>query len=133
MSSQDRKSGNGRSVAALAALFAFSMTVAGCGRSGPEGAAAVIPDGPEPASAGVQIISENPVVATTPTSSTVATTPPSTTVAPSPAGSYVVEPGDTLSVIAEQFGVSVAAISEANGIEDVNSIRPGQELIIPGS
>ncbi len=44
---------------------------------------------------------------------------------------YTVQPGDTLSAIAERFGVTVAAIVEANGIEDPNLIFPGQELVIP--
>ena len=50
---------------------------------------------------------------------------------PVTAGTYVIQPGDTLSVIAERFGISVAVLSEANGITDVNTIRPGQELNIP--
>lgn len=45
---------------------------------------------------------------------------------------YTVQPGDTLSEIAERFGVTVAAIVEANGIQDPNLIFPGQELVIPG-
>lgn len=46
---------------------------------------------------------------------------------------YVVEPGDTLRGIAEQFGVSVEALLNANGLtpEEGDQIRPGQELIIP--
>jgi LysM repeat protein len=46
---------------------------------------------------------------------------------------YVVEPGDTLRGIAEQFGVSVEALLNANGLtpEEGDQIRPGQELLIP--
>jgi LysM repeat protein len=44
---------------------------------------------------------------------------------------YVVQPGDTLSIIASQFGVSVSAIQEANGISDPDEIVPGQVLVIP--
>lgn len=104
-------------------------TIAGCGRSAPEGAAAEAGPETEPAVAGVQVVSDEPVVIPAPTSSTVATTVPPTVQA---AGSYVVQSGDTLSVIAERFGVSIDALSQANQITDVNSIRPGQELIIPG-
>ena len=46
-------------------------------------------------------------------------------------GYYVVASGDTLSKIAQMFGVSVKSIMEANGITDPNSIRVGQRLIIP--
>ena len=45
--------------------------------------------------------------------------------------SYAVRPGQTLSQIAVLFGVSAAAIAQANGIENADLIRPGQELIIP--
>jgi len=51
---------------------------------------------------------------------------------PSPvARSYVVQPGDSLSRIAVQFGTSVAALQRANGIADQNLIEPGQVLVIP--
>jgi LysM repeat protein len=43
----------------------------------------------------------------------------------------VIESGDTLSGIAEKFGVPVDSIAQANNIADVNEIKPGQELIIP--
>ncbi len=44
---------------------------------------------------------------------------------------YVVQLGDTLSDIAELFGVPVAAIMEANGLADPHFIREGQTLVIP--
>jgi LysM repeat protein len=43
----------------------------------------------------------------------------------------VVQPGDSLSRIAVQFGTSVAALQRANGIADQNLIEPGQVLVIP--
>lgn len=46
-------------------------------------------------------------------------------------GAYVVQLGDTLSEIAELFGVPVAAISEANGLADPHFILEGQMLTIP--
>jgi len=113
------------------------LGAAGCGRSAPEGAAGTTSDGPEPAAAGIRVVSEQTVVPPAPTTVPTVTAPAPTTTAvapaPAPSGTYVIEPGDTLSVIAERFGVSVDALSEANGITDVNSIRPGQELIIPGA
>ncbi|MGB4337869.1 MAG: LysM peptidoglycan-binding domain-containing protein [Bacillota bacterium] len=46
---------------------------------------------------------------------------------------YTVQPGDTLFLIAQRFGTTVAAIVDANNISDANLIYPGQELIIPVS
>ncbi len=46
---------------------------------------------------------------------------------------YVVKPGDTLSEIAEQFGLDVATLMEVNEIEDDTAIQVGQKLQIPGS
>ena len=58
---------------------------------------------------------------------------PGSTASPDPSGSvrYVVRRGDTLSLIAARFGVSVAAIVDLNGIEDPSLILTGQVLIIP--
>lgn len=44
---------------------------------------------------------------------------------------YTVKPGDTLSGIAAQFGVTIDAILEANDLTDPNTVVVGQELIIP--
>lgn len=45
---------------------------------------------------------------------------------------YIVQPGDTLLRIASRFNTTVSAIAQANGIVNVNLIRSGQRLIIPG-
>jgi nucleoid-associated protein YgaU len=55
---------------------------------------------------------------------------PEPTPEPTPV-TYVVAAGDTLLAIARRFGVSVEALSEANGITDPNLIRVGQRLVIP--
>jgi LysM repeat protein len=47
------------------------------------------------------------------------------------AQTYTVKKGETLSEIASRFGVTVKAISDANGISNPALIRPGQVLIIP--
>lgn len=50
-----------------------------------------------------------------------------------PLRTYVVKPGDSLSVIAARHKVSVAALTRANGISKKKPIRPGQRLVIPAS
>ncbi len=47
------------------------------------------------------------------------------------AETYTVQGGDTLSAIARNHGVTVAALIAANHIENPNLIRPGQVLTIP--
>jgi nucleoid-associated protein YgaU len=74
-----------------------------------------------------------PTAAATPmptptTAPTVAPTPAPTAV---PVRTYVVEQGDTLAAIAQQFGSSIEAIQAANDIEDPNEITIGQVLVIP--
>ena len=46
-------------------------------------------------------------------------------------GPYTVQQGDTLSVIAVRFSVSINDLMAANGISDPDRIFPGQELRIP--
>ncbi len=45
---------------------------------------------------------------------------------------YTVQAGDTLTKIADQFGVTVEALAQANGISDPSTIYIGQTLVIPG-
>ena len=54
---------------------------------------------------------------------------PAASAAPTPI-SYVVQTGDTLSLIADRFGTSVDAIRSANGLSN-DVINVGQVLIIP--
>ena len=58
----------------------------------------------------------------TPTPTPTATTKPST---------YTVVSGDTLTKIANRFGVTQAALMAANKITNANSIQLGQKLVIP--
>ena len=44
---------------------------------------------------------------------------------------HIVQPGETLSEIAIQYGVTPKAIVEANGLNDPSHIVSGQKLIIP--
>ncbi len=118
--------------ALLVIAAASSIVLAGCGRSAPDDAATAPVSDVEPEAAGVQVVSEAQVIVPPPTTAPVPTTVAATTPAPAAAGgTYVIEPGDTLSVIAEQFGITTDALVQANNITDVNTIRPGQELIIP--
>jgi LysM repeat protein len=62
-------------------------------------------------------------------SAAVASVPPVETPAPSPQ-IYIVQQGDTLNLIAQRFGTTVAAIQAANNLTGTE-INVGQELIIP--
>lgn len=44
---------------------------------------------------------------------------------------HVVNSGETLSAIAQAYGVTVSAIVKANNISNPNSVREGQKLFIP--
>lgn len=99
------------------------LVTAGCGQvlSGPT---------PTPDVLGVTLPPPTPTrqVAAAQTS----TPEPSPTPAPSPTPViYVVKSGDTLLSIAIEFGTSVAALQQANGIIDPASLQIGQELVIP--
>lgn len=47
-------------------------------------------------------------------------------------GTYEVRSGDALSVIARRHGLTVRELADLNGIKDVNVLRVGQPLKIPG-
>jgi soluble lytic murein transglycosylase-like protein len=47
--------------------------------------------------------------------------------------SYTVQPGDTLSEIAERFGVTVSSLTAVNGLADPHRVRDGVRLTIPGA
>jgi len=61
--------------------------------------------------------------------------PPGGVAAPpsGPSGYYTVCPGDTLAAIAWRFGVSQAAIMQANNLANPSFIYVGQRLLIPGA
>lgn len=44
---------------------------------------------------------------------------------------YVIKPGESLSVIAQSFGVTVESIVELNELSDPNNIAAGQTIEIP--
>ncbi len=90
----------------------LAMIVAACGR-GDDGAEV----------AGTEVV---PSTAETIAAPTTVTAPATTTQV-----NYVVQSGDSLSVIAGRFGVTTKALADFNAISDVNSIVVGQELSIP--
>jgi len=47
-------------------------------------------------------------------------------------GSYTVQRGDRLGDIASRYGTSISKIASTNGISNVNLIRAGQRLTVPG-
>lgn len=77
---------------------------------------------------------EPPATATRPLAPTA---PPPSGTPEAPASSdkpvYVVQPGDTLSAIADRFGTTVEAIAAANDIQNPALIEVGQRLFIPTS
>ncbi|MFH1218777.1 MAG: M23 family metallopeptidase [Candidatus Peregrinibacteria bacterium] len=44
---------------------------------------------------------------------------------------HTIEDGETLSIIAERYGVSTATIMWENGLSNANTIRIGQKLLVP--
>jgi LysM repeat protein len=52
---------------------------------------------------------------------------------PQPTVTYVVQAGDTLSGVAEQFDVGLEALAAANGITNTELVYAGQVLNIPGN
>lgn len=55
--------------------------------------------------------------------------PPPATRAPDE--TYVVQPGDTLAELAEQFGVDLQVLVRANNIQNIDIIEVGQVLTVP--
>lgn len=75
-----------------------------------------------------------PVATPIPTAPATSTVLPSPTPVPSPTPKvviHIVQQGETLLAIAEQYGVTVQEIVAANGLENPDHLQIGQELIIP--
>ncbi len=102
----------------LAGAGMLILSLGACGRSAPEAGADLL--GQSSGSTATTL----PVV-------TQPTAPPVTEPVPVTQPSYVIQQGDSLSQVAERFGVSTSALADFNGIEDVNAIKVGQTLTIP--
>ena len=117
---------------AMGALI-IVLAIVSCGDDGEDGQPPPAADGSSPTAE-----STEPTATATPGGTPGQT--PSATAQASPGqpqtgqtpGVHVVQPGDTLTSIAEQYGTTVQALVEANAIEDPDVIAVGQELTIPG-
>ncbi len=114
----------------IISLLVMALLMAACGQLG--GGSEV--ESPETA----EVIPPTPTNTATPTPTLPATFTP---VAASFGGSlyviggtrsvHIVQPGDTLGILAKQYGITVDAIARANRISNYNLIEVGQVLYIP--
>jgi len=72
-----------------------------------------------------------PAPSPTPRPASPPASPAATATTPAQATTYTVKPGDSLSAIAFQFGISLQELMAANGITDPDVLFAGQKLIIP--
>ncbi len=96
------------------ALTAVALLTS-CGRNAPEEGATTLEASISPSS----------------TVAVITTLPPTTVPPPTTTPEYIIQQGDSLSIIAERFGVTTEELANFNGIEDANSIKVGQKLTIP--
>jgi LysM repeat protein len=76
-------------------------------------------------------VAPSPTVVPSPVATPAPTPVPTALPTPAPQQTYVVQEGDTLAAIAQQFGTTVEALQSANGISDPDEILIGQVLVIP--
>ncbi len=91
----------------------------------PTPAVAVTPT-PDDPNAAFDAVIATPTPSPTPTATPIPRPTPTPTVTV-----YVVQPGDTLSVIAARFNLTVDDLVEANRIVNPDELRVGQEITIP--
>ena len=111
----------------ILAVFAFGA----CGGGNSDDAPPATQDN------GDTVETENPQDGSTTTEETeepvvIEPTPTAQVVIPTPAPLiHTVQPGNSLSQIAQSYGVPIELLAAENGIDDYNLIQVGQEIIIP--
>lgn len=122
---------DGLSVAELAAANGLStasqLTVGSAVAIPPQGPASTTPSAPATTTDGDA--DSDDAGSAAPVTSTAATT----SAAPATAGSYVVQPGDTLSAIAARDGTTLDALAAANGLDPNGVLQAGTALVLPGA
>jgi len=113
-----------------ASVLGAALILVGAGGCGRPRAAEPLENADEVSIAGVSVTSPDEVVTVVPTSP-VPSTQTETTQRQPTQKLYTIQDGDTVSKIAEDHGIPVDVLVQANGITDVHSIRPGEELLIP--
>ncbi len=110
----------------LAALVALTALAAILPRAAEQPAVA-------PPATAMDTVAESPSPSPRPTRtpSPTATPTPTQTFTPLPPLIHVVQKGESVGIIAKQYGVPERAVLEANGLQADSIIRIGQELIIP--
>ena len=104
--------------------FALGLLLAGCGQ--------VITLTPTPTPEPTPTVEIAALATLPPTATPAPYTPAPTatpTVTPTPIF-YTIKPGDSLLAVAQEYGVTVAAVQDANGILDPGSLQIGQQLVI---
>lgn len=119
-------------------VLALALIVAGCATTPTPTPVVVVPTQaptwtPQPTYTPNATYTPNPTLTPYPTPTFL---PPTPTLAPTPTATptpvtYVVQPGDWLTALAQQFDVSPEAIIAINNIQDPNHIEVGTVLTIP--
>jgi LysM repeat protein len=116
--------------------FILALLVAGCAANPTPAPTAPVPTQtstwtPQPTHTPRPTYTPNPTLTPYPTPTYLPPTPtPAPTAMPTPV-TYVVQPGDWLTIVAQRFNLSQESIIAANNIADPNHIEVGTVLIIP--
>jgi LysM repeat protein len=119
--------------AAIGGVRALNGSADGPSPSASPSLPVVVPSGSIPATPSPTVpATPSPTPTTAPTPTVAPTSPPPTpTPTPVVRQTYVVQAGDTLSLIANRFGTTVAALQRANNLASADVITVGQVLVIP--
>lgn len=113
-------------------LLLLAVTVLGCSRERPQ-----IDNSADWQQLTPSVSGTSPAITITLVPEIVATQVPATVptvvvTIPNETWSYIVQPGDTMTSIAQRFGADMAVLVALNGITDAAQIQVGQTLKIPG-